>query len=244
MVLRVYGQPGITYATAYFAGVAYTMLPYGDRWSAVIGLPTWQPIGGYPLEVVADTGTIASGWVDVSDGGFAYEDIELPPEVGGLLQDTARIEEERILVSNILAGFTPEKYWSGPWIMPAQGSISNAFGLQRSFNGGPYSPHTGTDIANEHGTPIYASASGVVAYASALYLYGNSVIIDHGIGVFSTYNHMDSLVVAQGQFVNQGDLIGYMGSTGFSTGPHVHWEADVHGVRTDPMLWTQIAVEP
>lgn len=245
LVVRLYGQPAdITYATAYFAGVGYTMLPYGDHWAGLVGLPTWQPLGGYPIEVVGDPGSLASGWADIGDGGFAYEDIELPPEVGGLLQDAARIEAERIQVQNILAGFTVKKYWSGPWIMPATGVISNAFGLQRSFNGGPYSPHTGTDIASDQGTPIYASASGVVAYASALYLYGNSVIIDHGVGVFSSYNHMDSLIAAEGQYVNQGDAIGYMGTTGFSTGPHVHWEANVHGVHTDPMLWTQVSVEP
>jgi murein DD-endopeptidase MepM/ murein hydrolase activator NlpD len=83
-----------------------------------------------------------------------------------------------------------------------------------------------------------------VALAEQLFLYGNSVIIDHGAGVFSGYNHMQSIVVAPGESVALGQPIGYMGQTGLVTGPHVHWEAVVHGVRVDPLLWTQAAIEP
>jgi murein DD-endopeptidase MepM/ murein hydrolase activator NlpD len=220
------------------------MLPEGDRWFAVIGLPTWVPVGGYPLEIAGPSGTLASESVTISEGGFQFESIDLPPEAGNLLLDSARIEEERIRVEQIVSAFTPERYWSGAWLVPAQGVVSNPFGLQRSINGGPYFPHSGTDIAADLGTPVFAAASGVVALAEQLFLYGNSVIIDHGAGVFSGYGHLDRLAVAVGQWVNQGDLIGYMGTTGLSSGPHVHWEAIVHGVRVDPMLWTQSAVEP
>jgi murein DD-endopeptidase MepM/ murein hydrolase activator NlpD len=144
----------------------------------------------------------------------------------------------------VYATFTPEQLWSGPWTWPAPGEISNAFGLQRSINGGPYSPHTGTDIANAKGTPVVAAAGGRVALAETLHYYGNAVVIDHGAGVFTSYNHLDSIAVTAGQVVNQGDLIGYMGETGFVNGPHVHWEAVIAGVRTDPMLWTQADIDP
>jgi hypothetical protein len=227
------------------AGLSYTMLPEADRWYTYIGLATWFGVGGYPVDVYAGGGVIASGWLDVSEGGFTFENIDLPPGgPGDLLTDQARIDAERAEVEAIIAGFTPERYWSGAWITPAAGFVSDPFGSMRSFNGGPYSPHTGLDIASDEGTPIYATASGVVALAKELYLYGNSVILDHGVGVFSSYNHMSSLAVAPGQFVSQGDLLGYMGSTGFSTGPHVHWEAIVQGIRVDPGLWTVGGVDP
>jgi hypothetical protein len=227
------------------AGVTYEMLPENGVWYTYIGLAPWFGIGGYPMDVYAGGQVISSGWLEVSEGGFTYLDLTLPPgSAGDLLTNQARIDEERARVNSIIAGFTPERYFSGAWVLPAQGSISDPFGTQRSINGGAYYPHTGVDIANDEGTPIYAAASGVVALAEELYLYGNAVIIDHGVGVFSGYNHMTQSAVPAGQWVNQGDLIGYMGETGFVTGPHVHWEAIVHGVRVDAMLWTEGGVDP
>ncbi len=243
--MRLLSPPGgVSDPAVSFAGQPYTMLPSGDHWYALIGLPTWFQAGGYPIEVDAAGGAIAAGTLTVTEGGFQFESIEVPPGAADLLQDADRVNQERARVEQVLSGFTPQRYWSGTWILPAQGTFSDAFGLQRSINGGPYSPHTGTDIANVEGTPIYAAATGVVALAEGLFLYGNSVIIDHGAGVFSSYNHMQSIAVTAGQSVTQGQLIGYMGQTGFVTGPHVHWEAIVHGVRVDPLLWTEAAVEP
>jgi murein DD-endopeptidase MepM/ murein hydrolase activator NlpD len=77
-----------------------------------------------------------------------------------------------------------------------------------------------------------------------MYLYGNVVIVDHGAGVFSGYNHLDSIAVTEGQAITIGDLVGFMGETGFVSGPHLHWEAIVGGARTDPLLWTQQAIDP
>ncbi len=236
---EVPGDPAVV-----LAGVSYPMLAEAGVWYAYIGLPTWYTIGGYPLDVYAGGLVLVSGWLEVSDGGFAFESITLPPDSSDLLLDQARIDEERQRVNGIIAGFTPERYWSGAWITPTAGVVSDQFGTQRSINGGAYYPHTGLDIANDEGTPIYAAASGVVALAEELFLYGNAVILDHGAGVFSGYNHMTSLVVSAGSFAAQGDLIGYMGATGLVTGPHVHWEAVVQGVRVDPSLWTQGGVEP
>ena len=244
-VRLLYADPSVTAPAVVLNGVTYTMVPSADRWYAYIGLPTWFGVGGYPMDVYDAGLVIASGWLDVTEGGFTFENLDLPPgSAGDLLYDQARIDAERAEVDAIIAAFTPERYFSGPWITPTQGVISDEFGTQRSVNGGAYFPHSGLDIASDEGTPIYAAASGVVALAKELYLYGNSAIIDHGVGVFSGYNHMSSIVVTAGQYVNQGDLIGYMGATGFATGPHLHWEAIVQGVRVDPRYWTEGGVEP
>ncbi len=235
--------PELLGANALLAGESHPMLSEGDHWFAVIGLGTDFATGAYPVEV-AGSGTIASATVSIASGGFQQESLPLPPSSVDLLSDQAAVQQERATLAQVYAGFTPQRLWSGAWILPAQGAITNPFGLQRSINGGPYSPHTGTDIANEKGTPVVAAAGGTVALATKLYLYGNAVVIDHGAGVFTSYNHLDSIAAAQGQAVAAGDLIGYMGETGFVNGPHVHWEAIIGGVRTDPTLWTYGPVEP
>lgn len=247
MIARLRQPPaGISAASFYFTGVGYGMVPdpASGTWYAYVGLPTSFTIGGYPIEVWTGETLLASGWLDVNEGGFDFTGITLPPGPAGLLGDTARVEAERQRVNAILAGFTPQRYWSGPWIVPAQGTVSSNFGEHRSINGGAYFAHTGHDIANEEGTPIYASATGMVAMAEALYLYGNSIMIDHGVGVFSGYSHLSGMLVTPGQKVNRGDLIGYMGTTGFSSGSHLHWEAAVRGVRVDPRHFTAAGVEP
>ncbi len=240
----LYPPVGLSEATLEFNGGSHPMLPSGDRWFAVIGLDIYVGVGDYPVSVKSEDSVLAAGTLTVSDGGFQYESIELPPSSIDLLSDQNAVANERATLAQVFSRFTPEAYWSGPWILPAPGTITDGFGLMRSINGAPYYPHTGTDIANATGTPVAAAASGVVVLARPMYLYGNVVIIDHGAGVFSGYNHLDSIAVTEGQAITIGDLVGFMGGTGFVSGPHLHWEAIIGGVRTDPLLWTQQPVDP
>jgi murein DD-endopeptidase MepM/ murein hydrolase activator NlpD len=229
---------------AYFRQLGYTMQQQNGVWYTYIGLPTDTPISTYPLEVWEGNTLLGGTAISVVDGQFTTFEFEVPDSSTDLLTDTSAVEAERQLVENTIAGYTPTKYWSGPWIIPTAGEISSEFGEQRSANGGPYYPHLGLDIANEVGTPIYAAADGVVAVAQGLQLFGNAVIIDHGVGVFGIYGHMDSFVVAAGQTVTKGQLIGYMGQTGYVTGPHLHWEVTVHSVRVGGEWFTLGGVDP
>ncbi len=104
--------------------------------------------------------------------------------------------------------------------------------------------HHGTDFAVDEGTPIAASNSGRVAFADDLPIRGLSVILDHGGGVFTAYHHLSEASVVEGQFVSIGDLVGFVGSSGLATGPHLHWELVVGGVEVDPMLWTVGPIGP
>ncbi len=250
LVGLVYPPPGLTEATAQFAGGSYPMLLESDpsagqpHWYAVIGLGTGFAPGDYPLEVTSGQ-TLASATASIAPGDFAQEPpFDLPPESVALLEDTAAIEEENRVLAQAYAGFTPQRLWSGAWLMPVDGPIIDPFGLQRSINGGPFVPHSGTDISATTGTPVAATAAGRVALAGPLHLRGNSVVIDHGAGVFSGYHHLDSIAVAQGQTVAAGELVGYVGATGFVSGPHLHWEAIIGGVRVDPTFWTYGPVVP
>jgi murein DD-endopeptidase MepM/ murein hydrolase activator NlpD len=129
---------------------------------------------------------------------------------------------------------TPKKLWDTPWLIPSGGIISARFGEQRSINGAPPTGnHGGTDFGAPEGAPVVATNHGRVIMARQLDLRGNMIIIDHGGGVLSGYAHLSAFSVAEGQDVDAGDLIGYVGNTGLSTGAHLHWEMVINGVFVD-----------
>ena len=129
----------------------------------------------------------------------------------------------------------PERFYDSCFTLPAGGTVTTEFGLFRYTNDNPVpSRHAGVDIANEEGTPILAAASGYVIVADFNGVTGNTVVIDHGLGVRTYYYHMSELSVKQGEFVEEGREIGHMGSTGYATGPHLHFNVMVHDNSIDP----------
>ena len=127
-----------------------------------------------------------------------------------------------------------EIYFTEPFIQPVEGEITTEFGMKRYVNGEPQSTHAGIDIAAEEGTPVPASNAGRVVFADELQLTGNTVVIEHGSGIKTWYYHMSELTVTEGQMVERGETIGLVGSTGFSTGPHLHFAVTVDGVYFSP----------
>ncbi len=218
----------------------------GDRnayWT-LIGIHALTQPGSYPLELTAvdATGntTRITQMVQITAGVYATDYITLPPGKGSLLDpELLRLEREKLAV--VFDSYRPEKLWSGLFQVPVENPrITSPFGSRRSYNGGPAtSYHAGTDFGGAEGTPIYASASGVVALAEELTVRGNAVIVDHGLGVYSGYWHLSGIAVKVGQAVVPGSLLGYMGTTGLSTGSHLHWELRVGGIPVDPMQWTE-----
>ncbi|HEX3498552.1 MAG TPA: M23 family metallopeptidase [Stellaceae bacterium] len=123
-----------------------------------------------------------------------------------------------------------------PMIWPAHGPISGVYGSQRILNGEPRAPHMGVDIAAPAGSPIAAAAGGVVRFAAELFLTGNTILIDHGYGLETSYAHLSRIDVKPGQHLRQGEQIGLVGATGRVTGPHLHWGMEWFEVRLDPQL--------
>ena len=133
--------------------------------------------------------------------------------------------------------------WHGEFIQPVEGKITTEFGMRRFVNNAPTSyRHSGIDIAADKGTSVKAANSGKVILAQYLILIGNTVLIDHGYGIISWNYHMDSIAVKAGDNVIKGEIIGTVGSTGFSTGPHLHFAISVHDVFCNP--WTFFKHEP
>jgi hypothetical protein len=154
--------------------------------------------------------------------------------------DQAAIDAERARLREIWAQVTPEPLWDAPFKLPIRDylSITAPFGARRSVNGGPYNRfHEGVDFSAYGGTPVVAPAAGQVVVAEFLYVRGGSVILDHGLGVYSGYYHLSDVFVEPGQRVGAGELLGGVGTTGLSTGNHLHWDFLIGITWVDAQAW-------
>lgn len=218
----------------------------GDEWVAMIGISRCANyVGTYRVSLtkrdILGTPTPVEFDVRVNPGAFPTNDITLTPAMSALL-DPAVQNAENAFVAQTVVQYNPGQSWAGVFEMPLQAPnprVSALFGERRSYNGGALGlcGHEGQDYAVPGGTPVYAPAAGVVVVARPLKVRGNVVFIDHGRGVFSAFYHMRELVAQEGQRVEPGDEIGKVGTTGFSTGDHLHWSMWVNGIYVDPVQW-------
>lgn len=173
----------------------------------------------------------------IADRDFPEE--RLPPIHEKFESDPAfeaRRADELARIRAARAGASKEQGWQERFIWPSRGRISGVFGSQRFFGNDARSPHSGTDIAPGKGAPVVAPAAGrvVLAPPPEMSLEGNLVIVDHGLGLYSAFLHLDRAAVKVGDLVKQGDSIGTVGASGRTTGPHLHWGVTWNGVRFDP----------
>jgi murein DD-endopeptidase MepM/ murein hydrolase activator NlpD len=211
----------------------------------------WAPIGISALAELGDVRMTVQAFdaagreiqrrfaVEITDGGYATENIVLSPETAALL-DPALVQAERERLEALWKESSSRQQWRAAWQTPGGTDTTSAFGTRRSYNGGPTTDfHAGQDFHAAKGEPVFAPAAGVVALAEPLHVRGNTVWLDHGLGVFSGYFHLSEIDVEVGQRVKPGDLLGRVGSTGLSTGPHLHWEVRIDGVAVDPLEWIE-----
>jgi murein DD-endopeptidase MepM/ murein hydrolase activator NlpD len=245
----VYFNEPATAATMTFGGKQYPMLFDGARWWAMIGVGAFSEPGVAPIAIAYNPAdgspqTTVESSIAIVDREFPVENIELDDSTSSLL-DPAIVNNEEALRATIFSGYTTQRLWDGFFQAPGAGAISSSYGIARSYNSGPVtSYHRGTDFIGAEGDPVYAAAAGRVVFAEALQVRGNAVIVDHGVGVFTTYNHLSAINVAEGEMVSAGQLIGQIGATGLVTGPHLHWEVVVRGVEVDGELWLSGNVGP
>ena len=147
-----------------------------------------------------------------------------------------RIKKENNAIGEARAINSDLQFFKEKFVMPVEGIISGVYGSQRILNGKPRWPHYGIDIAAKQGTIIKSSGNGVVTMAEDdLYYTGGTIIMDHGHGISTIYSHLENVLVSVGDIINQGDLIGTVGSTGRSTGPHLDFRINWFQTRLDPM---------
>jgi len=237
------GSAGVTGVQVTFDGTPQRVIRQAgaDGAEGLVAVPLGTRPGAHTLKVdVVDEFGVAhlvTRSIVVTEPTQSVELIHIQPSV--LAQDTpeaAAIETKAFQQAFATTG--PQPDWQQPFEMPIKGVESAGFGSARRFvAGGPVSYHTGLDLAADAGTPIHAANDGVVAIAEKLPISGNIVAIDHGAGVFSLYFHQSKILVHVGERVTRGEVIGLVGTTGLSSGPHLHWEMRVDGVPTNPLAW-------
>jgi murein DD-endopeptidase MepM/ murein hydrolase activator NlpD len=212
---------------------------------ALVGIPAMSEPGQYALRLTAEgRGPGVRIWLTVQAGVFGTDYIQLSPETSRLL-DPELIRQEWAKLNRHWSYVRPQRLWEGPFRLPvAAGTrISSPFGTRRSYNGQPArSYHEGMDFSTSAGTAVYAPAAGRVVLAEELTVRGRGILIDHGWAAVSGYFHLSSIEVEAGQQVQPGDIIGRVGSTGLSTGDHLHWEIRVRSVPVNPQQWMQGAL--
>lgn len=173
----------------------------------------------------------ARDWPEQRINGVPPSTVNPPPAIA------ERIRREQARVTEVRVRDDARADFAQTFIWPVEGRISGRFGRARVYNGQPGSPHSGMDIAAPTGTPVKAPAAGIVTFADGdLYLTGGTLLIDHGHGISSNFLHLSRIDVKVGDRVEQGQVIAAVGSTGRSTGPHLHWGMNWFDVRIDPQL--------
>ncbi|MCA9934659.1 MAG: LysM peptidoglycan-binding domain-containing protein [Ardenticatenaceae bacterium] len=231
--------------TGELAGQSLLFAPYGDGYAALIGLDAFTPPGSYTLSL---SGSGNRPWtpleqeLEVLSGNYGTQYITVPEEQNALLAPEVRQTEDDYL-ANYYTQFRETQDWDALFQVPLTTTIITApYGDSRSYNGGPIQIfHTGVDFGAATGTPVYAAANGVVVFSDLLQLRGNAVIIDHGRGVMTAYFHLSERLVTAGEPVTQGQIIALVGSTGLSSGPHLHWDLRILNAPVNGLQWTTTA---
>jgi len=212
------------------------------------GRKSWSAWAVIPLDAQGGTGTYrltakqADGSTIAFDGDVAIAAKAFPEQrltveskyVNPSKSAAARADRERQKLGAIYARRTPLPPPAAPFVRPVPGEPTSEFGLKRIFNGEPRSPHPGLDLRAPSGTPVLCAGPGTVALAADLYYSGNTVVVDHGGGLFTVYAHLSVLEAKEGARVEAGETIGLSGATGRVTGPHLHWGARVGDAIFDP----------
>lgn len=219
-------------------GRAITVAQNGSAVVGLTGTGAFFGSGTPLLEIQTDSGYWAQPWRFVDTTAWTFQQLTLTGSAAEI--DQAAIDEERAWLFELWEQASPLPQWDAPFQTPISSylEISSAFGARRSYNGGPYRTyHEGVDFSAFGGTAVTAPASGTIIVAEFLYVRGGAVIIDHGLGIYSGFYHLSSLAVSAGDVVQAGALVGEVGTTGLSTGNHLHWDLLVNGIWVDALAW-------
>ncbi len=215
--------------------------PAGEAaFAALLGIDVASAPGAHELAWEADFGgaVSASGrsTVRVEPRDFAVQRLTVAPRfVEPDAASLVRIQAERQRMAEVLGASAKERLWREAFAVPIPGASTGGFGVRRILNGQPRDPHTGLDLRAAQGERVLSSNAGVAVLVDTLYYAGRTVVLDHGLGLFTIYSHLSEAAVAEGELVERGWRIGRVGASGRVTGPHLHWAARLNGARVDPL---------
>jgi murein DD-endopeptidase MepM/ murein hydrolase activator NlpD len=217
-----------------------------DKRRALLGVDLEKPPGTYPLLVHVQIADGASKsctlQIRIRAGKFATERLQVSKEfVEPDAEQIKRANEERDRLREIFDQVTPQKLWTGDFRVPLDGVTTGGnFGKRRVLNGRPGSPHGGVDFPAVTGTPVHAAQNGRVALAQELFFSGNTVVVDHGLGIYTFYGHLSEIDVKVGDELQSGQVLGEVGATGRVTGPHLHWGLTIERARVNPLVLVKL----
>jgi len=200
---------------------------------------------GIPLSAKPGTHYAQSGDTRLSFevSGKAYREQRLTitnnRKVNPYAQDMERIRRERAEMDAAFLAFDTDRLTDTAFALPVDGPMSSSFGLRRILNDQPRSPHSGMDIAAPQGTPVYAPSAGLVTATGDYFFNGNTILLDHGHSLITMYCHLSEISVEVGEWIEKGQLIGRVGSTGRATGAHLHWGVSLNNARVNPALFLE-----
>jgi murein DD-endopeptidase MepM/ murein hydrolase activator NlpD len=210
------------------------------EWNGLAGVNLDAAAGSIALTIQGTTmsGASATAKVSLMVERYRYETrrIQVDPKmVNPPESELVRIKQEAQAMADAFAILTPQRLWRGAFDAPVPGTANSAFGRLTITNGKPTGRHQGADFRAATGTPVHAPNGGRVVLAQDLYFAGNTVIIDHGLGVFSLLAHLSRIDVQPGMMISRGDVVGQSGATGRVTGPHLHWAVRFGEMTVDPL---------
>lgn len=211
-----------------------------NRLIGLFGTGAFFDFGDHELSLHPENSPLWTQPWKMVPGEWTFEEITLTGEAAAIDAESIRQERERLTAIWNQAQGLP--LWNSSFQQPIEQylGISSNYGARRSYNGGPFqSYHEGVDFSAYGGTQVYSPAAGTVVLAEKLYVRGGAVLIDHGFGIFSGVYHMSEVLVQPGQAVSKGELLGRVGSTGLSTGNHLHWDMLVGGTWIDAAGWLE-----
>jgi murein DD-endopeptidase MepM/ murein hydrolase activator NlpD len=227
--------------TAEFQGRALVFFSAASTgtWLAFAGLDLDAPTGPAELKAVlydaAGRAVRKTETLTVGAGNFPVEELKVDQKfVTPAKTEAERAEGEAVKLHRLFTHGEEKRLFEGSFSPPILGAATARFGERRVFNGQPRSPHSGMDLKAKTGVPVRAPAAGRVVLAGPLYFSGNTVVLDHGLGLTTLYAHLSKMHVKPGDVVKKGQVIGNVGATGRVTGPHLHWALKLREARVDP----------
>lgn len=234
------GTKGARDVEGSLGGQPLAFFPYGAEFAALAGVDIEAKPGKVPWRVgLVDTGGAprkATGTITIKATSFPVQRLTLPDGMVHLDPEAERrAANEAARMRALYDTVTPERLWRGPFTQPvASRKPGEGFGFRRIINGQPRMPHSGIDYSADRGTPVVASNRGRVALLGDFFFAGRFVALDHGLGLYTLYFHLDGVAVSEGQLVERGQTVGTVGTTGRSTGPHLHFGAQLGRARISP----------
>ncbi len=218
----------------------------GTTWAALLGTDLKQRPGDYFIEVALNFGAgmdHSVSWpIQVLAKTYPVEELTLPKDMAEFTPEIVqRINLDNKNLVAAMSRLSPVCYWQGPFVAPVPGPATGAFGAKRVINGNPRSPHTGTDFKADLGQAVRAPNDGKVSLVYLGYLTGNSLIIDHGCGLYSVYYHLSEIQVKESELVKKGELIAKAGSSGRASGPHLHFSVRLENSYVDPVSFLALS---